>query len=92
MRLREGFSVTGTVEDSVGVGQVGIDIEVVNLLTGETIFLNDNETGALGAFDIPLPEGPMELTFKPAPTSALVPQIRTIDVSGPPAVNSLGLE
>jgi hypothetical protein len=71
------FVVSGTVRDARAQGISGVDIDAVDLATGEEMILAGDGTDATGFYDIFLPPGSYDLRFTPPAGQSLVAQERT---------------
>lgn len=68
-----GVSVSGVVRNSIGIPVEGVDIDVVDLTTGDKLDLSNDQTNAFGQYAVPCPIGPVALQFKA--TNASIPNL-----------------
>ena len=86
--------ITGRVVDQNGVGVGGVDIDVKNVVTGETPTIFNDGTDPDGFFTTTLPAGLYEVTFTPPPppvTTHLVLDIEPVAVVGTTAMGVIAL-
>lgn len=70
--LEEGFPLSGTLETAIGDPIAGLDLDVLDILTGLKLFTPNDNTDPGGNFSILLPVGMYDLEICPPLTSRLV--------------------
>lgn len=65
-------NLNGRITDSSGAGLSGIVIEFVNHLTGENVYVPDNETDTSGYYSLPVPMGLFDVEISPPEGSRYV--------------------
>ena len=61
--LQNGVALTGTVRTATGTGYVGADVNVRNALSGLSVALCGDNTGAGGAYGVIVPVGTLNIGF-----------------------------
>jgi hypothetical protein len=59
--LHTGYHVTGTVKTQAGALVPGADVDVVDVVTGKTLFTPSDNTSTSGVFDVVVPAGTYDL-------------------------------
>lgn len=72
VELPPGHRLTGLLENQVGTGVVGVDLDVVDPATGEKLYTPKDKSGTGGAFSIVVPEGWSSLVICPQVAAKLV--------------------
>ncbi|MCA8962155.1 MAG: hypothetical protein KDC38_16630 [Planctomycetes bacterium] len=81
--LRDGYTVSGTVHNSLGAGVFNVDIDITEIATGERIFTPNDDTGPTGAFSVIAPAGAMLVNAAPVAGVPLTTVELTVDVVVP---------
>ncbi len=89
--LREGFSVTGSVEDGAGAPVAGADLDVSDPSTGTKIHMANDDSDTSGAFTLLVPAGTWDFVVTPPAGMGLAAKRVGASVAAAPAVNDLGV-
>lgn len=73
LTLTAGFSLTGRCLGSTGLPLAGINLDVIDLATGENLLLLGDNTNAFGQFTVSVPQTAIEVQFDTTPVIG-VPQ------------------
>ena len=87
--MLEGFSVTGAVQDALGAGVGGVDLDVFDNFSGDLLRTSGDTTATTGLFDFLAPAREIRIEVKPGPLSAFVPQELLWTVAAPPELNAI---
>jgi len=88
--LRDGYELSGTITDQVGLPLLGADIDVRDSSTGIEILLSNDVTNLMGEFSVLVPTGTWELEIEPPTGTSLVAQLLLVDLQTP-APFSIGI-
>lgn len=85
--LHPGIKIAGTVRNQAGTGLTGINLDLVNVATGNKIFVANDVTGTGGTYSVRVPPGTYDAEYRPASTTTYVTGLRkglvaTADVTG----------
>ncbi len=64
------FTVSGSVKNEAGQGMANVDLDFVDVCTGESLFLVNDKTAADGSFSISVAGGTYDVRFTPPAGSA----------------------
>ncbi len=67
--LETGHAVSGTVVDESQIAVTGVDVDLIDGETGQSVPLRRDETDGLGFFSVLVREGAYQLMLEPAPES-----------------------
>jgi len=81
--LRDGYELSGTITDNLGLPLLGADIDVRNPNTGVEILLSSDLTDLMGEFSVLVPTGNRELEIEPPNGSSLVSHLLLVDLQIP---------
>lgn len=73
-------TLTGTVRNEAGAGLANVDLDFINLCTGDNLFLVGDKTAADGTFSVVVPTGRYDLHFTP-PAGSVVAAADQQDLS-----------
>lgn len=66
------LNVTGQVRNEAGVGLANVDVDFIDLCTGDNLFLSGDKTAADGSFNVVVPAGNYDVHFTPPSGSVVV--------------------
>lgn len=90
LTLQSGFHVTGTVRRENGTPVSGADIDAVEIATNQTVFTPNDNTNAVGNFDVVVPAGTFELdVIRPTGQVLVGVEVLNLNIAAPTNVGIL---
>lgn len=75
-------TISGTVKNEANVGQSNVDVDFIDICTGDNIFLSGDHTAADGTFSIVVPNGNYDVHFiPPAGSTVCANDLQDVTVS-----------
>lgn len=92
--LPDGVALSGHIQDSLGLPVAGVNIDVVDLSSGENVDLLNDSSNAFGDFLFASPDGSIELRFdtKPVAGPTLAPSAQMLNLADATNVGTVVLQ
>ncbi|MCI0650498.1 MAG: carboxypeptidase-like regulatory domain-containing protein [Planctomycetes bacterium] len=85
-----GYPLAGHVQDESSAPLAGADVDIEDAATGAKIHTTNDNTDALGDFEVIVPPGDLTVIVRPPTGELLVPAVVPYTVNVPPPANDIG--